>query len=348
MNDLDPLDRQILAALLVNGRASWTEISQLVGTSTSTVARRAQQLIADGLLCVTVAPHMEHSGPVDAFVVRLNCAPGSQLQVAGRLAQNPDVRFITIVTGSHDIVFELIASKRRALYTMLVDEVHRIPGVLRSQADLVMHTYKVSYDWSRQLLTTDVGDRSAVYVQHRCEAGHLDAMDMDILGILGVEGRAGFLSVAKRLGVTESTVRRRFDSMIERGCAAVASFAPPAALGYEAEVLFWLAVEPGHLDEIAATLHRHPGVRLILATLGESSMLCEVIMPTTVDLHHFTSRTLGRIPGIRSWTADIQILNVKRGFLTTPWSRDRIDAALAGPDTTPTAQDGPRMASDVL
>ncbi|MFD0665355.1 Lrp/AsnC family transcriptional regulator [Thermocatellispora tengchongensis] len=147
MNDLDSLDRRILAALSVNGRASWTDIAQVIGTSTTTVARRAQQLIGDGVVSVAVLPHLEHNGPVEVFLVRLGCAPGSQARVAGELARRPEVGFLALVTGGHDIVFELVAARDRDLYGALVEDVQRVPGALQGHADLVLHTYDTGRDW---------------------------------------------------------------------------------------------------------------------------------------------------------------------------------------------------------
>ncbi|MFD9944766.1 Lrp/AsnC family transcriptional regulator [Nonomuraea sp. NPDC059023] len=331
MNDLDELDRRILAALHVNGRASWTDIAQVIGTSTTTVARRAQQLFASGAVRVAVLPNLEHDGPVHVFMVRVSCAPGSQLQVAGLLARNPDIRFVAIVTGAHDIVFELVAPKARDLYSMLVDYVHHIPGTLNSSADLVLHTYKVTYDWSLQLL--DQADKTLAVPPkpQSCEPGHLDEVDRGILAATRVDGRASFQSIADGLGISESTARRRLEAMLERGCATVATFIPAAALGFEAEILFWLSVEPAMLDSVAERLNAERGVRLITATLGQASLMCEVIMPTTADIHHFTSRTLASIPGIQSWTANVQVLAVKRGYLMWPWAEARVEAALAEP-----------------
>lgn len=330
MEDLDDLDRKILAALHVNGRASWTDIAQLLGISTTTVARRAQHLIGAGLARVAVLPHLQHEGPVHVFVVRLTCAPGSQLKVAGLLAQNPDIRYVTIVTGGYDIVFELVAPKHRDLYSMLVDFVHTVPGAQQSNADLVLHTYKVSYDWSVPVL----GERAASFAMRRpahvCERGHLDDVDREVLAAMREDGRASFQSVGRRLGISESTARRRLEGMLERGCATVTTFIPAAALGYEAEILFWLSVEPSMQDSVAERLSNERGVRMIASMLGLASLMCEVIVPTTADLHHFTSRTLASVPGIHSWTAGVQVLTVKRGFLMVPWAEDRIAAALEG------------------
>lgn len=330
MEDLDDLDRKILAALHVNGRASWTDIAQMLGISTTTVARRAQHLFGAGLARVAVLPHLEHEGPVHVFIVRLTCAPGSQLRVAGLLADNPDIRYVTIVTGGYDIVFELVAPKHRDLYSMLVDFVHTIPGAQQSNADLVLHTHKVSYDWSVPVLGEQAASFALRRPAHTCERGHLDDVDREVLAAMKEDGRASFQSVGSRLGISESTARRRLEAMLERGCATVTTFIPAAALGYEAEILFWLSVEPSMQDSVAERLSNERGVRMIASMLGQASLMCEVIVPTTADIHHFTSRTLASVPGIQSWTAGVQVLTVKRGFLMVPWAQDRIAAALSG------------------
>lgn len=329
MEDLDELDRKILAALHLNGRASWTDIAQLLGISTTTVARRAQHLFGAGLVRVAVLPHLEHDGPVHVFLVRLTCAPGSQLRVAGLLARNPDVRYVAIVTGGYDIVFELVAPKDRDLFSILVHFVQTIPGAQQSHADLVLHTYKVSYDWSLPILGEQAGGFALDRPVHTCERGHLDDVDREVLAALRDDGRASFHSVGRRLGISESTARRRLESMLERGCAAVTTFIPAAALGYEAEVLLWLSVEPTRQDSAAERLSSERGVRMIASVLGQASLTCEVIVPTTADLHRFTSSTLASVPGVQSWTAGVQVLTVKRGFLMVPWAEDRIAEALA-------------------
>ncbi len=81
LDTLDELDRKIIVALQHDGRASWTAIADMVGSSTATVARRGQQLVADGIVRIAVVPALGSSGQVDSFLVRLNCRPGTQLDV---------------------------------------------------------------------------------------------------------------------------------------------------------------------------------------------------------------------------------------------------------------------------
>ncbi|MEE6259520.1 Lrp/AsnC family transcriptional regulator [Plantactinospora sonchi] len=324
MYDLDPIDRRIVAALQVNGRASWTDIAQLTGTSVTTVARRAQQLLADGLVKVAAAPH-PGGGPADLLIVRIRCAAGSQLPAAQALAAMPEIRFVAVVTGVYDLVAEVLVPKGTSLHSVLLNGLQRIPGIESSVADLELHTYKSTHEWSRHLLGSE-SQLVAPPPVHDCPPAHLDELDERIIAALREDGRASFQAVAGGLGVSESTVRRRFEALYHAGCVQVITLVPAAALGFEAEILFWLSVAPSRLDAVARELAALRGVRYVAATLGQESLMCEVILPTHADVFEFTTKTLGGIDGIQAWTAGVQLLTVKRGFVITPWAARRLAA----------------------
>ncbi|MBD35818.1 MAG: hypothetical protein CL512_03525 [Actinobacteria bacterium] len=67
---MDSIDRQILLALIRDGRASVTELSEIVGKSHSATRERLQKLIIDGTIeKFTIDVNQEVLGPVvDAFV----------------------------------------------------------------------------------------------------------------------------------------------------------------------------------------------------------------------------------------------------------------------------------------
>lgn len=318
---LDAMDRRIVAALQVNGRASWTDIAQLTGTSVTTVARRAQQLLAAGMVKVAAAPR---PGASNLLIIRFRCAPGTQLAAAKALADMPEVRFVALVTGAYDLVAEVIVDQGTDMHTVLLNGLQNIPGVQRSVADLELNTYKSTHEWSRHLLG-DAGQLAAPQPVHDCTPDHIDAVGAGIVSALREDGRASFQAVSTRLGVSESTVRRRFESLYNTGCVQVITLVPAAALGFEAEILFWLSVAPARLDAVARELAELRGVRYVSATLGQQSLMCEVILPTHHDVFRFTTHTLANIDGILSWTANVELLTVKRGFVITPWAARHLD-----------------------
>ncbi|WP_432841873.1 Lrp/AsnC family transcriptional regulator [Dactylosporangium sp. CA-092794] len=319
---LDELDRKIVVALQSAGRASWTEIAELCGTSVTTVARRGQQLLKDGTVRVAVTPHINHAGATEMYLLRITCAPGTQSRVCAKLAVRSDVRFLALVTGPWDIIAELNLRRDESLHTRIVEDILAIDGVLRCDTDLTLHVYKVSHDWSRQLLTGEPGP--VVNDAHECDPSHFDPADLKIIDWMREDGRASFRAVADALGVNESTVRRRFETLQRRGCVHVTTHVPARALGFESEIVIYVTVAPRRLEAVARELSQYRGVRYVGALLGTNSLMCEVILPTTQDVYTFTTGTLAGLDGVQGWTASMILVTVRRGFVETPWWRDAI------------------------
>ena len=322
------LDRKIIAALQADGRASWTEIAERTGTSVATATRRGQHLFAAGAVRVGVSSDINSPGASDLFLLRIGCAPGAQIRVATALAQRDDLRFLCLVTGGYDLLAELVCQKSESLHLRLINEIQAVDGVEGCVSDLVLHTYKVSQKWAQRLLSNtepdldaEPPDEAADIEPHACSPTHFDEVDLLILGELRVDGRASLRSVAESLGVNESTVRRRFDAMRERGCAWVITLVAASALGFESEIILNISVDPSRLDSVAHELAAYVGVRYLAASVN-GSLICEVILPTTADVYRFLTQGLGQIEGVRDWQANVELLTVKRGYLETPWWRE--------------------------
>ncbi|HEY8456366.1 MAG TPA: Lrp/AsnC family transcriptional regulator [Actinopolymorphaceae bacterium] len=322
LQPLGELDRKIVVALQNDGRASWTDIARMTGASVATVTRRGQHLINEGLVRIVAIPSLGQLGPIEHFLVRLRCEGGMQERVARSIAEKPYVRYVSLVTGTYDVVAELILQKgRHDLVRVFNDEILNIRGVVSSDADLVLHIYKVGHDWSRAIIGDEQrNSHAAATGTHVCAPDHVDETDSKIMEILRDDGRASFPAVAQRLGLNESTVRRRYEVLASRGCVQVMTFVPAALLGYETEVLLWLDVTPNRLQTVAEELSQLRGVRFIAATLGRTSLMCEVIMPTTADLFEFTTGILAKLDGIRAWRASLELQTLKRGFILAPWA----------------------------
>ena len=328
---VDELDRRIIAVLQADGRASWTDIADRVGSSLATVTRRGQQLLGSGVVAVGISHAINTPDASDLFVLRIRCRAGRQMQVARVLADRTDLRFLCLVTGANDLVAEIAIPKSDALHSRLVDEIQTIEGVETCRTDLVLHQYKVSQHWLQGVLARQERGDDRPVALHVCDPSHFADTDRQILEVLKLDGRASFRSVAETIGVNESTVRRRFEAMIERGCAVVLTLVSAPALGFEAEILLNVSVTPSRLDHVAHRLADYVGVRYLAATL-DCSLMCELILPSTSDVYAFLTQELGTIEGVLGWEASLELLTVTRGFLETPWWRAAaVGARGAGP-----------------
>ncbi|WP_298461066.1 Lrp/AsnC family transcriptional regulator [uncultured Cellulomonas sp.] len=332
LGPLDELDTRIVVALQEDGRASWRKVADAVDSPVTTVARRGQQLLADGIVKVTAVPALGAHGPYDNFLVRINCTPGTHATVAAALVERPDVRFCTIVTGKFDIMAELVVYGGVSRYPELMAGLHGVDGVERSRSDLILHVYKVTHDWSRQLSGRDPGlpdtlppDVAAEPEPEPADLAHLDAADWAILDRLQQDGRDTFQSVADAVGLNESSVRRRFERMRSAGCVDIVTLARSAALGMGTETLVTVRVAPSRLDSVARALARHRSVRYLAALLDDNSLFCEVITASAAELHRFFRSTLAQLEGVEGWNASMELVFLKRGGVQTPWWRAQLE-----------------------
>jgi DNA-binding Lrp family transcriptional regulator len=319
----DDLDRRIIACLRADGRASWTDIARRCGTSVATVSRRGQRLLTGKTVHVAVVPHRTHPGRNSLFFLRLSCRSGTQPRVVAELAAHPDIRFLALVTGSYDIAAEVCTNTSEPLIRQLVAEFQDIDGVEWCETDLILHEYKVAQDWTWPLLVGETG-AGPVHEPHTCSETDMDDLDRAIAGVLRADGRAAFSVVASQVGLNETTVRRRFETMVARGCLRVQTLTPASALGFTSEVLLDISVEPPKLGHVSERLTSFAGVRFVAATLRGSSLLCEMIQPSQDALFTFLTQTLASLDGVRGWEASMELLTIRRGFVETPWWRDEL------------------------
>jgi DNA-binding Lrp family transcriptional regulator len=310
---VDELDRRIAAALQVNGRATWRQVARAVGSSESTVARRAQQLIDIGLMRVTAVADPIRCGFGYPVLVQLKCEVGTAGAAAEVLAQRPDVRFVALVTGTFDLVIELIVPSRRRLAWVLLEELPKIEGITQTTTESVLRNFKMAYDWSRDLL----GETAAELEQPPSSDGQsiaLNAVDLELLQLLVDDGRRSFSELAAELDISESRARRRVDALVAAGCVRFATFVDPHRLGYDVEVFIWMRVDLASLEETAAALAARPEVRYLSATSGFSDLVCEVILRSQDDLYAFSTETLGALPAVRQVDFALELATVKRGY----------------------------------
>jgi DNA-binding Lrp family transcriptional regulator len=311
---LDHVDQRIVAALAVNGRATWGQVGRCVGVSETTASRRAQRLFDTGLLRIVGVPDPLACGFGQPVLVHLRCAPGAVRRVASQLSERADARFVAILAGPSDLVVELIATDRQHLTRILVDEVQPIEGVTETSTETVQRTFKMSFDWNRGVLGDRVDQLSPVPVESPRGPVRVDDLDMALIAELTVDGRTSYAHLASTLSISESMAARRVTGLVSRGCLGFAPVIDPALVGYSTEAFIRLQVDLPALEEAATTLCRQPQARYISATTGAADLVCEAVLPDSDALYAFVTETLATLPGLRRVETAMELQTLKRAF----------------------------------
>lgn len=318
---LAPLDRQIVAALQLNGRSSWKQVAAAIGASESTVTRRGQMLLERGDVFVTgVLDHLRCGLGLSVYV-RMRVRPGRALAVAEAVSNLPTPRFVTVVTGAFDVVGEFVVATHADVMT-IIDEVEHIGDVQEIESMVVIRKFTAFEEWNPTLLDDEaVGVlRSAATVTdyaHRdwTETEQLTEQEFAIAGLLAGNGRASYASIAAATGISESTAARRVESLVERGCLRFRTLFEPHLVGLDLEFMLWLSIEPDKLEQVGEALAKQPTTQLLSATTGRHNLMLQGVLPGYGDLYKYTTTVIGALPGVRDADTTIQVRTLKRAWV---------------------------------
>jgi len=315
---LDALDKRLIAALQVAPRASWQQLAAALGISESTVSRRARRLFTSGCVTVTGIPDPLKCGLGFPVLIQVGCEVGAAGSVARSLAMRPDVRFVALLSGSHDLVLEVVVSSREQLGEVLLNDLNQIPGILRTSTETVVRNFKTSYDWGRELLGEQASLLPAPPIPAPDSDGQpkVDAEDLHLMELLGADGRMSAAELAKHSNLSESAVRRRVDNLSATGALHFATFVDPQLIGFEVPVFLWLDVDLAALEEVAGALAARHEVRYLSATAGYSNLIAEVILRDLDRLYLFLTDVVGSLPGVRRSEVGLELATVKRNYQT--------------------------------
>lgn len=143
----DDIDRRIIRHLQEDGRRPYTTIAKDLGLSEAGVRQRVARLIRNKVIQIVAA-----SDPLDLGFLRAEVliqVDGDKVaEVAETLAAMPQVDFVALCAGPHDISANLICSDQEELLDLLTRKVRSVPGVRHTVASVYLKVLKDSYEWS--------------------------------------------------------------------------------------------------------------------------------------------------------------------------------------------------------
>jgi Lrp/AsnC family transcriptional regulator for asnA, asnC and gidA len=128
----------------------------------------------------------------------------------------------------------------------------------------------------------------------------VDDLDRLIIQLLHADGRVPFTQIARRAGVSETTIRTRYQTLVAQGTLRPVAIVEPSALGYEATAMVAVSAAPGAADQIARTIAKVPEVGHLVTTLGSYDLILEVFCRDLPHLTDVVTRQIQQIPGVRA------------------------------------------------
>ncbi|MEV6930059.1 Lrp/AsnC family transcriptional regulator [Dactylosporangium sp. NPDC051485] len=298
---MDELDRALAHALQVDGRAPFSRIAEVLGTSERTLARRYQRLRSAGALRVVGLPHAAAIGAVD-WMVRMRCTPDAAGPVAHALARRADTSWVTIMSGGTEI--NCITRTRRAAREseLLLQKLPRAPRVTDVSAHCMLRVVAGVGGWPGRTAALDAAQIAALRPQDGPPARPVTprAADEALFAALARDGRAALPALAAATGWSETTVRRRLEELRQGRILYFDVNVDPVLFGYTAQAALWLTVAPSALTPVTEALARHPQIACAAAVTGPAGVAAVVVCRDLDALYEYLAEGVGGLDGVLS------------------------------------------------
>jgi Lrp/AsnC family transcriptional regulator for asnA, asnC and gidA len=142
----------------------------------------------------------------------------------------------------------------------------------------------------------------------------MDELDRKIIEILQLDGRASNARIAREVGVSEGTVRRRLRRLIQDNVVKIIAVPNLDKMGYSTAALIGLQTAPGQLDGVADAIADMKEVHYVAITTGAFDVFAWVGMTSTEELGVFLRTKIGTIPGVTRTETFVNLTIKKRTY----------------------------------
>ncbi|QXJ25660.1 AsnC family transcriptional regulator [Actinomadura graeca] len=299
---LDEVDRGLVHALHVDGRAPFSRIADVLGVSTQTVARRYRRLRAHAGLRVVGLAERDRAG-LSSWVVRLTTTPTASQAVAHSLARRADTSWVKLTSGGTEI-FAVVQAPHDAdaSRSLLLHDIPRRGGITAVSAHLMLHTYLGGpTTWRGRLRALTPAQQERLAPPAVPPGGHApppaDA-DRRLIEALGQDGRASYSVLAAATGWSQATVARRLTGLRASGALFFDVEIDTAVYGVTTQALLWMSIAPAHLEDVASALATHDELAVVAATTGPTNLLAQALCASPADLYHYLTCKLSALEQI--------------------------------------------------
>lgn len=142
----------------------------------------------------------------------------------------------------------------------------------------------------------------------------LDGVDRRIIKILQKDGRTPNTTIARELGVTETTIRKRIATLVDQNLINIVAVPTPKAVGLSMSAIIGISIDLSQLRAVAERLRQAPEVRYVGLSTGRFDIMIEAFFADQQHFLEFISNTVGGLPGVTGVETSIILDVVKFSY----------------------------------
>ncbi|MDN4646527.1 Lrp/AsnC family transcriptional regulator [Arthrobacter sp. PsM3] len=333
-------DLQLINALQIAPRISWSDAAGILGAHATTLAARWERLKASGAAWST-AHLMGDPKQMCLALVDVDCEMKLRAEVTAALAAIPEVVTVEEAASNRDLMLTVITPTLAQFSDVVLARLKEIPGLTKYQTSLCTRLHSGGYAWRLNVL--DKAQKASLQALAGPEASGpapagnqgppLPPSHLELIPFLAMDGRAAAADIARALGRSPATVQRQLNRVL---ASQVLSFRCEIAQnysGYPVSCQWFANVPPGQHEAAAAELRNFRNVRLSASTTGRTNFVILMWLHSLADVMGAEQALQLRIPGIQLVESVVVLNTPKRvGWMLNP------DSTATGAVVVPAAE----------
>jgi Lrp/AsnC family transcriptional regulator for asnA, asnC and gidA len=148
MRELDKLDKEIIRILQKDARHPYTSIAQKLGVSEGTIRGRVNKMLEDHIFEFVAYVNPEKVGLHVMAIISICTHMGYQEEVAQKLSELNEVRFVGAFSGPHDLIIQACFPSNEKLVEFVNQKLSNINGISSASVSVELKQYKDSFSYS--------------------------------------------------------------------------------------------------------------------------------------------------------------------------------------------------------
>ena len=146
------------------------------------------------------------------------------------------------------------------------------------------------------------------------KAENIDKIDCEIISLLQKDGRLPNTTIAKKLGISESTVRTRLDRLIKEEFIQIVAVSNPIKLGFQVVGNIRMHVDIKKTENVIRELSELDPIWFIVQTTGGTDIYAEFVVKSLDELNVLAFDKINKIDGIIRTDTSLIMKFIKRKY----------------------------------
>ena len=142
----------------------------------------------------------------------------------------------------------------------------------------------------------------------------LDQLDCQMIVLLQKDGRISNTEIAKKIGMSEATVRTRLNRLIQEEYIQIVAVSNPIKLGFKIVGNIRIHVEIKKMDKIIKELKKLKPLWFVVQTTGGTGIDTEFVAKSLDELNELIFEKINKIDGVIKTETSLFLNYIKRQY----------------------------------